>query len=82
MRLLYLQIWEGVVTLLLFPITVVTAYLADKYLMPKHVARMYRASRHAGVMVEAEGETDIEQSAHHKKPYHTPAVSTISSTFN
>lgn len=61
-----------------------TAFFADKYLMPKHVAHMYRASRHQGVMIEAEDETDIEHAAHHAhkgngvhKPYHVSGVSVL-----
>ncbi|XP_067943645.1 sodium/calcium exchanger 3-like [Watersipora subatra] len=55
-----IRIWEGFVTLLLFPLTVGSAYIADKYfLSTKNKARVYRESRHHN-MIETEGETDLE----------------------
>lgn len=32
--------------------------------MPKNLAKTYRASRHNGIMVEGEGETDLEMANH------------------
>lgn len=55
------------ITLLLFPLTVVTAFVADKYLLKFGSGRRtknYRASRHHNVMIEMEGESDIEAAAH------------------
>ena len=58
-----LQIWEGVLTFILFPATVITAWIADRELFPKFIAKKYHASRHKGVIVQSEGMTDIEMEA-------------------
>lgn len=52
-------------TLALFPITVFTAYVADRRFLSKNVSRMYRASRNRGVVIETEGATDLEMAALH-----------------
>lgn len=58
-------------TLALFPITVLTAYITDKKLLPKNISKAYRASRHHGVVIETEGETDLEMASY--RP-HTQAI--------
>ena len=64
------EIWEGVVTFLFFPATVMTAYIADRRLLfYKYISKQYRVNRR-GVIVETEGGgggsgngNDIEMSA-------------------
>lgn len=73
------QIWEGVVTLCLFPITVFTAYVADRKFLSKNVSKMYRASRHRGIVIETEGATDLEMAALHP---HTAVSYVTTSTGN
>ncbi|XP_064408775.1 sodium/calcium exchanger 2 isoform X2 [Latimeria chalumnae] len=51
------EIWEGVLTLMFFPICVVFAWIADKKLLfYKYVCKRYRAGQHRGVIIETEGE--------------------------
>lgn len=47
-------------TLLFFPITVITAYIADKKLISKAVSKRYRSGHH-GVVIETEGSSDLEE---------------------
>ncbi|CAG7834155.1 unnamed protein product [Allacma fusca] len=50
-----IDVWEGVVTFLFFPLTVMTAYMADRrMLIYKYLSKQYRMNRR-GVIVEAEG---------------------------
>lgn len=54
------QIWEGLLTFLFFPLTVLTAYIADKrLLMYKYISKEYRMNKR-GVVVQTEGESAIE----------------------
>ncbi|XP_017479909.1 PREDICTED: sodium/calcium exchanger 3-like [Rhagoletis zephyria] len=54
-----IDIWEGTVTFLMFPATVLTAYIADRRLLIyKYLSKKYRMNKH-GVIVGAEGE-DVE----------------------
>lgn len=51
------DVWEGVVTFLFFPLTVMTAYMADRrMLIYKYLSKQYRMNRR-GMIVEAEGNT-------------------------
>ncbi|KAM9819194.1 sodium/calcium exchanger 1-like isoform X2 [Syngnathus typhle] len=59
------EIWEGLLTLLFFPLCVSFAYVADRRLLfYKYVYKRYRAGRRRGVIVETEGEPDKVQTAH------------------
>lgn len=54
------EVWEGVVTFLFFPATVVTAYIADRQLLfYKYISKQYRVNRR-GMIVETEGRDAIE----------------------
>ena len=51
------EIWEGLLTLLFFPLCVGVAYVADRRLLfYKYVYKRYRAGKRRGVIVEMEGE--------------------------
>ncbi|XP_049878114.1 sodium/calcium exchanger 2 isoform X2 [Pectinophora gossypiella] len=54
------EVWEGAVTFLFFPATVMTAYIADRrLLMYKYLKKGYRVNER-GVIVEAEGDGSVE----------------------
>lgn len=54
------HIWEAIVTLLFFPATVITAYIADKKLFPyAFLSKKYRSSRHKGMVVSSEGDHEL-----------------------
>ena len=55
------DIWEALLTFAFFPMTVITAYMADRrFLMFKYLPKKYRMNRR-GVIVGGEGDTeDIE----------------------
>lgn len=51
-----IEVWEGVVTFLFFPATVLTAYIADRRLLIyKYLSKKYRMNKR-GVIVGGEGE--------------------------
>ncbi|XP_059838894.1 sodium/calcium exchanger 1-like isoform X2 [Hypanus sabinus] len=59
------ELWEGLLTLVFFPVCVMFAWVADRRLLfYKYVYKKYRAGRHRGVIVETEGDrpskADIE----------------------
>ena len=50
------EVWEGVLTFLFFPATVITAYIADKKIFVyKFLQKRYRTSRHKTVVVDQNG---------------------------
>lgn len=54
------DVWEGFLTFLFFPMTVITAYIADRRLLIyKYIGKQYRMNKR-GVIVQAEGDTNIE----------------------
>ncbi|XP_062596962.1 sodium/calcium exchanger 3-like isoform X1 [Saccostrea cucullata] len=54
------MIWEAVLTLLFFPATVITAYIADRKLFPyTFLSKKYRSSRHKGMVVTTEGDHEL-----------------------
>lgn len=54
-----IEVWEGVVTFMFFPATVLTAYIADRrLLLYKYLSKKYRVTRR-GMIVGSEGE-DVE----------------------
>lgn len=54
------DVWEGFLTFLFFPATVLTAYIADRRLLIyKYIGKQYRMNKR-GVIVQAEAETNIE----------------------
>lgn len=54
------EVWEGILTFLFFPATVITAYIADRRLLfYKYLSKQYRINKR-GVIVECEGGRDIE----------------------
>ena len=55
-----IEIWEGLVTFLLFPATVGTAYIADRRLLVyKYLSKKYRMNKR-GLIVGGEGGEDME----------------------
>ncbi|XP_072102911.1 sodium/calcium exchanger 1-like isoform X3 [Mobula birostris] len=59
------ELWEGLLTLVFFPVCVIFAWVADRRLLfYKYVYKKYRAGRHRGVIVETEADppskADIE----------------------
>ncbi|XP_060805037.1 sodium/calcium exchanger 1 isoform X2 [Amyelois transitella] len=54
------EVWEGAITFLFFPATVLTAYIADRRLLVyKYLKKGYRVNER-GVIVEAEGDGSVE----------------------
>lgn len=54
------EIWEGLLTLLFFPICVGFAYVADRRLLfYKYVYKRYRAGKQKGMIIETEGEPEL-----------------------
>ncbi|CAH2044624.1 unnamed protein product, partial [Iphiclides podalirius] len=54
------EVWEGAVTFLFFPATVMTAYIADRRLLVyKYLKKGYRVNER-GVIVEVEGDGSVE----------------------
>lgn len=54
------EVWEGLVTLLFFPLCVGFAYVADRRLLfYKYMHKRYRAGKHKGMIIETEGEPQL-----------------------
>ncbi|XP_032776741.2 sodium/calcium exchanger 3 isoform X1 [Daphnia magna] len=63
------EVWEGILTFLFFPMTILTAYIADRRLLfYKYISKQYRVNRR-GVIVETEGfnQNDIEMASSSQK---------------
>lgn len=59
------EVWEGVVTFLFFPLTVGTAYMADRRVFfYKFLSKRYRASRGKTVVV-SEGDVEMNEKTNH-----------------
>ncbi|KAH9519502.1 Sodium/calcium exchanger 3 [Bulinus truncatus] len=57
------DIWEAVLTFIFFPLTVLTAYVADKKLLVyKFLSKKYSPSAKTGVVKSSEGIHDVEMS--------------------
>lgn len=55
-----IHVWEAVVTLIFFPGTVITAYIADrKIFLYAFLSKKYRSSRQKGVVIQSEGDTEL-----------------------
>ncbi|KAL2087310.1 hypothetical protein ACEWY4_018369 [Coilia grayii] len=53
------EVWEGLLTLLFFPVCVVFAWVADRRLLfYKYVHKRYRVGKRKGMIIETEGEPD------------------------
>lgn len=51
-----IEVWEGVLTFLFFPMTVAIAYVADQQLLfYKYLSKKYRMNRRTGVIMASEG---------------------------
>lgn len=60
------EIWEGFLTFLFFPLTVLTAYIAERRLLVyKYISKEYRMNRR-GVVVQSEAESALEMNGHLK----------------
>lgn len=58
------EVWEGLLTFLFFPATVITAYIADRRLLIyKYLHKNYRMNRR-GVIVESEGDVEMSKVNH------------------
>lgn len=54
-----IEVWEGLLTFIFFPLTVITAYIADRRLLIyKYLAKDYRINRR-GIIVEGEGDVEM-----------------------
>nr|XP_020457302.1 sodium/calcium exchanger 1 isoform X2 [Monopterus albus] len=54
------QVWEGLLTFLFFPICVVFAWVADRRLLfYKYMYKRYRAGKHRGMIIETEGDRPL-----------------------
>lgn len=54
------DVWEGLLTFAFFPLTVLTAYIADKRLLIyKYIGKDYRVNKH-GMMVQTEADSSYE----------------------
>ncbi|XP_043931723.1 sodium/calcium exchanger 1-like [Protopterus annectens] len=50
------EIWEGLLTFMFFPVCVVQAWIADRRLLfYKYVQKRYRADKNRGIIIETEG---------------------------
>lgn len=59
------DIWEAGLTLLFFPVTVFTAYVADKQIFVyKFLSKKYRSSKQRGVVISSEGDTELGKANH------------------
>ena len=59
------EVWEGILTFLFFPATVLTAYIADRRLLIyKYLHKDYRMNRR-GVIVQSEGDVEMVNKANH-----------------
>ena len=55
-----IEIWEGLLTFMFFPATVLTAYIADRRLLVyKYLSKKYRINKR-GIIVEGEGDNGME----------------------
>lgn len=55
-----IEIWEGLLTFMFFPATVLTAYIADRRLLVyKYLSKKYRINKR-GIIVEGEGDNAME----------------------
>lgn len=62
------DIWEGFLTFLFFPLTVLTAYIADKRLLVyKYISKEYRMNKR-GVMVQTEAEASAFEMSNGPRP--------------
>ncbi|KAL3872681.1 hypothetical protein ACJMK2_035892 [Sinanodonta woodiana] len=60
-----IEVWEAVLTLLFFPLTVLSAYIADKKIFfNKFIPKKYRTSKHRGMVVAGEGDTEMGRASH------------------
>jgi solute carrier family 8 (sodium/calcium exchanger) len=59
------EVWEGVLTFMFFPATVITAYIADRRLLIyKYLHKNYRMNRR-GVIVQSEGDVEMMNKINH-----------------
>lgn len=58
------ELWEGLLTFFFFPLTVLSAWIADRRLLIyKYIGKKYRVNKH-GVMVQTEAESALEMNGH------------------
>ncbi|XP_058460074.1 sodium/calcium exchanger 1 isoform X2 [Malaya genurostris] len=61
------DVWEGFLTFLFFPATVITAYIAERRLLVyKYIGKQYRMNKR-GVIVQAEAESALEMNNRDEK---------------
>ena len=60
-----IEVWEGILTFLFFPATVLSAYLADrKIFFGKFLSKRYRANKHKTVVMTEGGEMEMGEKNH------------------
>jgi solute carrier family 8 (sodium/calcium exchanger) len=60
------EVWEGVITFLFFPATVITAYIADRQIFfYKFLSKRYRSGKHKTVVVSEGGDMEMGDKANH-----------------
>ncbi|XP_051531433.1 sodium/calcium exchanger 1-like isoform X3 [Myxocyprinus asiaticus] len=58
------EVWEGLLTLFFFPICVLFAWVADRRLLfYKYVYKRYRVGKQRGMIIETEGEPELQSKA-------------------
>lgn len=73
------EVWEGLLTFMFFPLTVLTAYIADKRLLIyKYIGKDYRVNKH-GMMVQTEADSTYEMNGRedHIKPLEENGIGVI-----
>ncbi|VDK67868.1 unnamed protein product [Onchocerca ochengi] len=70
-----IEIWEGFLTLLFFPITVLTAYIADiKIIQKRFIPHRYRKTSHGIIAIKGEEMEILRKNGHLKDNIIDPAV--------
>lgn len=73
------EVWEGFLTFMFFPLTVLTAYIADKRLLIyKYIGKDYRINKH-GMMVQTEADSTYEMNGRedHIKPLEESSLGVV-----
>ncbi|CAH1792467.1 unnamed protein product [Owenia fusiformis] len=68
-------VWEGVLTFLFFPLTIITAYIADRRIFfYKFLNKKYRAGGHKGTIVVTEGDLEMGEKTNNVNAIHFKGV--------
>ena len=70
-----IDVWEGILTFLYFPLTVLTAYIADKRIFfYKFMTKRYRATKRKTVVVTEGGDMEMNKAGDMADPSDNPEV--------